>query len=466
MNIKNHKGRGLKVRKLHIESFKCFDDIDIDFDERLTVIIGKNGAGKTAILESLELLFTNIMDIQLSNAARKKISKPAQFLFNTISVDDISINPVTDKFCIEYDIEVLFDKEQQRFDNDSLFNNEKELLNGKYNIKFFNDISQKKLNILKFNIDINHNFETLIADIFFDINILCYYRSTRSFPKNIKQVKLSNHNIFNAIGNSNIDYSASLAWFDAADANEARKRNMEGFRNYIDPNLNAVREAITKSLNSDNNLYEYPHMDGIPAELFIKSKKDELSYKVKNLSDGYKIILAIVMDLSRRMAMANEQFYLQNNNNILNTPAIVLIDDIENHLHPSWQQTILSTLLNIFTNTQFIVTTHSPQILTSVKPNNIRIIDNNTINEPETFSYGAESGYVLENIMKTSSRPPNEVSKYLEEYLKLVNNNEGDSSEAEMIRAELDKYIYDDPILASFDFLIFKNRYIKSQKEQ
>jgi predicted ATP-binding protein involved in virulence len=465
MNTDNYKGRGLKVRNLHIENFKCFKNIDIDFDERLTVFIGKNGVGKTAILEALELLFINIMDIQLSNAARRKIYKPTQFQFNTISGDDISINHVTDKFSIDYGIEVLYDIDQLRLDRGLLFDVEKEILSGKYGIKFSNDISQKKLNFFKFDIDTNIDFEKLIKAIFLDINILCYYRSSRSFPKNIKQVKLSNHNIFNAIGNSNIDYSASLAWFDAADANEARKRNIEGL-NYMDPSLNAVREAIAKSLDNDGNLYEYPHMDGIPAELFIKSKKDGLSYKVKNLSDGYKIILAIVMDLSRRMAMANEKFHLQNENSILNTPAIVLIDEIENHLHPSWQQTVLPTLLNIFTNTQFIVTTHSPQILTSIESNNIRILDDNIIHKPVTSSYGSESGYVLENIMKISSRPPNKVSKNLEKYLKLVNNNEGDSPEAEKIRAELDNYIYDDPILASIDFLIFKNRYIKSQKEQ
>jgi len=81
------------------------------------------------------------------------------------------------------------------------------------------------------------------------------------------------------------------------------------------------------------------------------------------------------MDLARRLAQANPFYGVDS----CLAPAIVLIDEIDLHLHPSWQQTILRTLMHIFPNVQFIVT-HSPAVLTTVKTENIwqleRCIDN------------------------------------------------------------------------------------------
>jgi predicted ATP-binding protein involved in virulence len=81
-------------------------------------------------------------------------------------------------------------------------------------------------------------------------------------------------------------------------------------------------------------------------------------------------MLAMVMDLARRMAQANPRL-----EDPLQSEAIVLIDEVDLHLHASWQQTILPDLLRVFPNAQFIVTTHSPQVLTTVEPEQIQILD-------------------------------------------------------------------------------------------
>jgi predicted ATP-binding protein involved in virulence len=151
---------------------------------------------------------------------------------------------------------------------------------------------------------------------------------------------------------------------------------------------------------------------------------------------------------------------LQQEKNVLDFPAIVLIDNIELHLYPSWHQIILPILMNIFPNVQFIVTTYSPQVLTSVKPENIRkLVDNKIINITNS-TFGAENKLVLEDIFGVSSRPPNKIKNLLTKYYNLINNNKGRSKEAINIRNELELYLFDDPMLRTADYFISQKEYL------
>ena len=88
---------------------------------------------------------------------------------------------------------------------------------------------------------------------------------------------------------------------------------------------------------------------------------DEEILDIMQLSDGYKTLLSLVIDLASRMALANPELA-----NPLLAPATVLIDEIDLHLHPDWQSRVIADLLNAFPHTQFILTTHSPYIIESV----------------------------------------------------------------------------------------------------
>ena len=93
-------------------------------------------------------------------------------------------------------------------------------------------------------------------------------------------------------------------------------------------------------------------------------KPEQLS--IDQLSGGYRIMLALAADLARRMAQGNPHL-----DDPLRSEAVVLIDEIELHLHPSWQQRVMADLARTFPNTQFIVSTHSPQVLTTVRPEHV-----------------------------------------------------------------------------------------------
>ncbi len=93
---------------------------------------------------------------------------------------------------------------------------------------------------------------------------------------------------------------------------------------------------------------------------FVVRQGDEV-LDIMQLSDGYKTLLSLVIDLSIRMALANPK-----HPDPISAPGIVLIDEIDLHLHPEWQRRVIGDLLTTFANTQFIVTTHSPYIVEAV----------------------------------------------------------------------------------------------------
>ena len=127
-----------------------------------------------------------------------------------------------------------------------------------------------------------------------------------------------------------------------------------------------------------------------------------------------------------------------------------MIDEIELHLHPSWQQRILADLKRTFPNTQFIVSTHSPQVLTTVKPEHIveLIREGNKIlaGQIAAPTYGAEAGDVLATVMGVNERPcNNEFVKQLERYMKLVADGEGEAPDAASLRDTLENLSLRDP---------------------
>ena len=109
-----------------------------------------------------------------------------------------------------------------------------------------------------------------------------------------------------------------------------------------------------------------PRIELNPLRFVVSQKSEEgrvEKLSLNQLSGGYRIVLALAADLARRMAQGNPHM-----DDPLQSKAIVLIDEIELHLHPAWQQRILSDLMRTFPNAQFIVSTHSPQVLTTVEP--------------------------------------------------------------------------------------------------
>jgi predicted ATP-binding protein involved in virulence len=143
---------------------------------------------------------------------------------------------------------------------------------------------------------------------------------------------------------------------------------------------------------------------------------------VRQLSDGERSVLALILDIAKRLAQANPKMA----DPLTSAHAVILIDEIDLHLHPQWQRKIVSNLEKTFPNCQFVATTHSPQIVGEVHHEKIQIINNGRVYSPSR-SFGIDSSRILEEVMDTYSRNPM-VDKEIHRIAKLI--SEGNAEEA------------------------------------
>nr|WP_038869365.1 AAA family ATPase [Cronobacter dublinensis] len=188
---------------------------------------------------------------------------------------------------------------------------------------------------------------------------------------------------------------------------------------------NSVARERQKIINNTISLFmeDFKNLNvELKPTLHLSVEKLNKKINVLQLSQGEKSLLALVLDICRRMMVLNPL-----SENPLLTAGIILIDEVDLHLHPEWQRNVLKKLTDVFPNCQFIVSTHSPQIISEVKHDQLFILgkdDNGNFNcsSPEQ-SYGLTSNQVLNEIMKTGShkldRSP-EVQEKIDNIFRLI----------------------------------------------
>lgn len=179
--------------------------------------------------------------------------------------------------------------------------------------------------------------------------------------------------------------------------------------------LSAFDKAVTRFLPD----YRNPRLGGESTSgSFLLVDRGAATLPVRLLSDGERGVLAMVMDLTRRLAQANPEM----TDPAAEAEAVVLIDEIELHLHPGWQRRIIRNLTKTFPKCQFIATTHSPQIIGELEHDRIHIMAEGEVYSP-THSFGVDSSRVLEEIMDADPR-----NKKVKILLSKISRTIGDNS--------------------------------------
>ena len=250
------------------------------------------------------------------------------------------------------------------------------------------------------------------------------------------------------------NFKEFFRWFFVRENAELREKNKRKDFNYRMRDLDAVRKAIERMIPGVSE----PGINLDPPRLTLSvevsgGEREEL--ELGQLSGGLRVVLALVADLARRMVQGNPHL-----DDPLGSEAVVLIDEVDLHLHPEWQQRILVDLMRTFPNAQFIVSTHSPQVLTTVDPKHILHLHREdgdivaTQCSALTPTYGAEAGGVLETVMRVTERPTAEHNEFVEklnEYMNLVDEGSGRSKKAKTLRAKLESLSARDPALNRAD---------------
>ena len=427
-----------KVKKVTVFDFKRFKRASINFPKNgTTVIIGNNGAGKSTILEAIakNLQF-------LSDNIRVKSNSNYKFHESEINIDSTNGYSV-----VECDLEV----------------NNKHLFSCSLAKNFESTPRKTSSELEQFKAlgGMLQEADKLRGDDF-PYPLFAYYPVERSITIKRdevakKQEKKQWKDVLNKIeghnkpfdGTSNFD--SFFGWFKEVDdiVNEYKAKNSltpaeiadaiskmgpeenlsevltalrpkekpvdEKHKAILTTHLNTVKGAIKTFLSDIENITisRTPHLD-----MYVEKKGKRLS--VFNLSQGEKTLLALVSDIARRLVTLNP-----NSQDPLHGKGVVIIDELDLHLHPQWQQTVIQNLETTFPKIQFIVSTHSPLILTTVTSKQIKILDSDNSDTdlpmPDINPLGKASSEALA-IMNTPEKPKLDynISDNLNAYEELV----------------------------------------------
>ena len=186
----------------------------------------------------------------------------------------------------------------------------------------------------------------------------------------------------------------------------AKRWNAETGGGQSRPGFTAVKQAILSCVPGSNDVWFDADLDQIVLSI------QDLPCPLNTLSAGQKMMLALVADIAIK-AVTQNAFLLSPDEIgtgpipavLAQTPGIVLIDELDVHLHPRWQRRVASDLKAIFPSIQFVCTSHSPQVIGELQPDEIRLLDGEYIGNP-AYSFGIDSSRILEELMSTNRRDP------------------------------------------------------------
>jgi len=408
----------VKIKTLELSNFRRFESFGIEFDKQLTVLVARNGAGKSTILDAVATALGSFV------TRLPKVSgiSPKENDFRVFN--DKRKPPYMRIMCESYS-GIKWDRTEKRDSSKRTIAKIPEA----FGVKELNDYADQF-------IDKNNDAEP------FQLPVFIYYGTGRGvfdIPQRKKGFgkAFSRFDAFQGSLESRTNFKRFVEYFYFLEGKEGNlQKEKQSFEAEL-PELKAIRLAITKLMvGFSNPRGVYPA--GIKVDWRCEGELKEL--RIEQLSDGYRTTLAMTMDIAARMAEANPDM-----DDPLATEGVVLIDEVDLHLHPGWQQHILTDLMRTFPNIQFIVSTHSPQVVSSVKPECLRVINwqgEKPSLVPIRFSEGAESQQVLLDVLGVKSARPEQLDivKKLHLYQSLIESGQWDSAEAKTLKEELDHW--------------------------
>ena len=383
----------MKLKKVKIINYRCFKEAEIDFDEHTTLIVGKNGAGKTAILDAVAVAISTFLlgsDVGVSRSISKD---DARYEFHDL---DGTVDP-------QHQFPVNIESIGDILDN--------------YNVKWVRSLNSESGNTTVkearelTNISKSVQNRIMTGDKSLNLPLISYYGTGRLYAqkkekKNIKSLTEFKRQV------GYVDCMAAesneklmLNWFQIQTLKSLQEQQRTG-KVEKPLLLKTVESAICKCferISGSKNADIVFDLDTHRLVLNFESGDGSLQkFAMDEMSDGYKNTLSMIGDIAYRMAVLNPML---GDKVLEETSGVVMIDEIDLHLHPQWQQTIISDLNTIFPKIQFIVSSHAPAVINSVAKEQIRILDNGGIYMPAAQTYGRDANSILREVMKVSERP-------------------------------------------------------------
>lgn len=415
----------MRIDQLNIKNFKCFEDQTLVFHPQFNLIVGVNGVGKTSVLDALSVAlgswFLGVIafdtrqikqsEVRLAGYSQKIVNRPQDSVFYAQPQ-----YPVT--------VHAMGEVQGQNIEWQRSLNTPK----GRTTY-----VSARSIKEIATEVDhlVSDGKDILLP-------LISYYGTGRLWDTPRDQAQVRSKDIAYKTKNS-------LSRF-------------RGYKNSVDPRLSpsdlvywiaeqswiayqqgdtpvliqVVKNAILGCIEGAKNIFFDPRYGEVIIEF-----ENQTTQPFNNLSDGQRCMFAMIGDIAQKAAVLNPQL---GDKVLEETSGVVLIDELDLHLHPKWQRRIIDDLKTTFPKVQFICTTHSPQLIGQAKPEEIIILDQETTHHPAQ-SYGMDSNWILRHVMGGQDRDPVIAAK-LDEVFEDIEENEFDIAETKIndLRQEIGEH--------------------------
>lgn len=408
----------MRIEKIRLTNYRGFKDCSIEFHPTLNIFIGSNAAGKSSLLWAIAKIFSSITS--------SHTHAPATGL--VISADDIHYEATS---CTV----VAWAKDFPGYKGDIplVLNTDREISKSDEFVRMHH---QRQ--------DFANSLSQMVHEGPMTLPIFKFYPADRGFIKVGASRTMTVYPIpqieawSNIIANS-VSYGRFFQWFSDSEISELRlQRDAQDF-SIQNPALKDVRTALAKvfDLMGYNNIkLKVEEMsragNARPVQTLVLSDGDGKQERLDNKSDGEKALITLVADISYNLSLAKS--FAAGSSDFLTSPGIVLIDEIETHLHPNWQRKFIEFLVKIFPNIQFFITTHSPQVVASVKSESVFSMEAFTVHNMNLKTFGEDSNSLLTRVFNATERPV-EYMRLIEKFDQLIESN----AEPDKLRTVIDQ---------------------------
>ena len=402
----------MKIRELTLRNYRVFAEYStFKFVDRFTVVAGINGRGKTALLDGLAVLCSRFLPHVSLARSRNRTITPSEV---HLGMESAELGMKVNCAGIPLEYKLTYDKERRQIKTTKLpATVKREVRNAYGNPTRADD-------------------EAPLA-VYYTTD-RAGYRLPRTLPTEVRHGQAAAYS--GALFNRTVNFRDFMARYRSAVTIERAELGRNP--NYLgDRAVTAISHALTTFLGGFENL----RVQEEPLRLLVD--KAGVTLDLSQLSDGERSFLAMICDLGRRLALANPLL-----DNPLHGAGVVLIDELELHLHPTWQRDVSEKFRRTFPNIQFIATTHSPFVIQALRPGELINLD------PEEFGEYADRS--IEDIAETvmGVQLPQKSQRYLKmmtaakEYFRLLRMPgapPADIDAAEQRLSELSEPFSDDP---------------------
>lgn len=397
----------MRLEQVVINNFKGIEECTVELESGFNLLIGDNGYGKTSLLEAISVglggYIAGIADVSARNFTQDEIrvilEKTGEGSFNRRYMTPVSVRC---KAVVE----------DEKF----------EWVRRKSSIKASRTTVEPRAICRK--AEQMSNEENHILPILSYQSTARMWMQRRDAAENIFAKQFYRTVGYEGCLNEASNNKMLMKWIHHMEKIEWKRKEAVGEYTGVKNALcNFMQEMIEEKVLS----FEYDDQTG---ELIFETEKESLP--IRALSAGYQSVIWMVLDIAYRMALLNPDLL----ENINETPGVVLIDELDMHLHPKWQWNIVSALRNTFPNVQFIAATHSPIIIASCKEENLIKIRTDKEISYEKTTYGMDVNDTL-NICQDSIYMAEDIKNLLVGFEKHI--DEGELQEAEKYIDEIKK---------------------------